>query len=174
MFTIKTIDNESEQADRARYAAVLQTYGGVCENNNRYAVAMKLISGGDMSFESAGDIFAYAPEKMSLEAGLNVRVRASNKYETANSNSEIYEDEYSFCTDGIYYGDKMVSLPDGFIFLPNVGIFVEVDGNMLCIASFQYRQDDRGIYYNDKRVLNTAYTFESDGIYYNNRKILSV
>lgn len=108
MFTIKTIDNESEQADRARYAAVLQTFDGVYEDNKSYQVAMKLISGGDMSLEAAGIIYMYAEDVAQLAAFGNVRIEAVRTYASANKYVPINEKDYVFCTDGIYYGGKKI------------------------------------------------------------------
>ena len=108
MFRIRTIDNETNNQNRARFAAVLQTFDGVYEDNERYQVAMKLISGGDMSLEAAGIIYMYAEDVAQFAAYGNVRIEAIRTFASAENFIPTNPTDYVFCTDGIYYGGKKI------------------------------------------------------------------
>ncbi len=108
MFRIRTIDNERNDQNKARFAAVLQTFDRIYENNTRYPVALKLISGGDMSLESEGIIYMYAGDVAQFAAYGNVRIEAVRTYASAENFIPTNETDYVFCTDGIYYGGKKI------------------------------------------------------------------
>ena len=106
MFRIYTVDNDTDDDDRARYAAVLETLSAY-ENSTRYSVALKLISYGSMSFESGYLIYLEASKQVIINNGVApTRIRAdSNAYYVE---SAVPSNCYAFCSDGIYYGSKKI------------------------------------------------------------------
>ena len=111
MLHIKTADNEVDNENLARFAAIIQTYKAYDSYERRnYETALKLISCGDMSMESDGLIYMDCQDYMTVRAGYNLRVRASETYSKADNYFPSADDTYMFCTDGIYYnGTKIVS-----------------------------------------------------------------
>ncbi len=109
MFRIRTIDNENDDDNYARYAAQIQTLTAY-EDNIKYHVALKLLSAGSMSMESDYAIYMYADTYMTLEAYDNVRVRANRSY-SAFTGDNVSADDYIFCTNGIYMDGVRVVNP---------------------------------------------------------------
>lgn len=109
MFRIRTVDNESDNDNYARYAAMIQTLP-TYEDDTKYNVALKLLSNGAMSMESDYSIYMYADTYMTLEAYDNIRIRASRSY-SAFTGDNVSADDYIFCTTGIYMDGVRVLNP---------------------------------------------------------------
>jgi len=131
MLHIKTVDNEADNENLARFAAVIQTYDAYDPYDGlNYETALKLISSGDMSMESDGLIYMDCPDYMTVRAGYNLRVRASKTYSAADNYFPSTDDTYMFCTNGIYYGASRIVNPD-------------------------YEFTATGIYYNGTKIVST-------------------
>ena len=111
MFRIRTIDNESDNDNYARYAAQIQTLSAF-ENNQKYNVALKLLSDGSMSLESGFSIYMYADTYCVMEADQNVRIRPLRSYSGATELTSAATADYVFCTNGIYVGGIRVLNPN--------------------------------------------------------------
>ena len=106
MFRIQTQDNETDDENLARYAAVIQTFSAY-EDSTKYSVALKLISYGAMSFESGGSLYALVDTYCTLDAGYNVRINAPLSYADACMwGYAAANNSYVFCKEGIYYVDS--------------------------------------------------------------------
>lgn len=131
MLHIKTIDNERDNENLARFAAVLQTYtASDPDTGDNYETALKLISCGDMSMEADGLIYMSCSDYMTVDPGYNLRIRANRTYSTANRFHPSTDDTYMFCSNGIYFGSTMVVNPD-------------------------YEFTATGIYYNGTKIVST-------------------
>lgn len=107
MFTIKTVDNETDDENMARYATVLQTFRAY-EGSSRYYVALKLISKGALSFEAGSSLYADVGTYCTIDAPENTRLVAGSTFNASCNLSGHYaaNNSYVFCTDGIYYVDS--------------------------------------------------------------------
>lgn len=107
MFTIKTVDNETDDENMARYATVLQTFRAY-EGSSRYYVALKLISKGALSFEAGSSLYAEIGTYCTIDAPENTRLVAGSTFNASCNLSGHYaaNKSYVFCTDGIYYVDS--------------------------------------------------------------------
>lgn len=109
MFRVRTIDNEGDDENYARYAAQIQTLS-THEDDTRYHVALKLLSDGAMSLESDYSIYMNAGTYMTLEAYDNVRIRSVRSY-SAFTGDNVGEEDYIFCTNGIYFANERIVNP---------------------------------------------------------------
>lgn len=106
MFRIRTIDNENDDENYARYAVQIQSLSAY-ENSKRYHVALKLISDGSMSLESDYAIYMKADEYCTIDAKYNTRIVANDSYADSVTYGHSAEPgTYVFCTDGIYFIDS--------------------------------------------------------------------
>ena len=102
--SIYTLDNGSSSDDLARFALMLRT-NNVYVNGTRYRAALKLQSRGSMSLESDyGMIYMYAPDDVYVEPRGVFRVYSN----LSSANCSLNSKEYTFCSDGIYYGSKLL------------------------------------------------------------------
>ena len=106
IFRIRTIDNENDDDNYARFAVQIQSLTAY-ENNTKYHTALKLISNGAMSLESDYGIYVEAADYINLHAGdYGTRIYARESYADMvmyGVSAERYS--YVFCADGIYYVD---------------------------------------------------------------------
>lgn len=107
MAAIKSIDNGSTDEDSSRYALLIQTFD-TRFNNDLYDVALKLVAQGAFSVETNYSAYIFAGEYCTIDALWNTRIRADRDYDDAKNASAIASSDYSFNTDGIYYGKKRI------------------------------------------------------------------
>lgn len=107
MAAIKSIDNGSTDKDSSRYALLIQTFD-TRFNNDLYDVALKLVAQGAFSVETNYSAYIFAGEYCTIDALWNTRIRADRDYDDAKNASAIASSDYSFNTDGIYYGKKRI------------------------------------------------------------------
>ena len=107
MAAIKAIDDERSALDDSRYAILIQTYD-VHFNNTPYDIALKLIAQGAFSVETNYSAYIAAAEYCTIDALWNTRIRADRDFEDARSAASVASNDYSFNTDGIYYGGKRI------------------------------------------------------------------
>lgn len=107
MFRIRTIDNETSNDNRARYAAQIQTLS-TYEDDVKYNVALKLVSNGSMSLESGHSLYQFAEAYLTLDAAYNTRINANMSYADAcmDIGYAAANNSYVFCKEGIYYVDS--------------------------------------------------------------------
>lgn len=106
IFRIRTIDNENDDDNYARFAVQIQSLTAY-ENNTKYHTALKLISNGAMSLESDYGIYVEAADYINLHAGdYGTRIYARESYADMVMYGAAAENySYVFCADGIYYVD---------------------------------------------------------------------
>ena len=109
MFSIKTVDNENDDKNLARFAVILETFNARDPGNDKnMATAMKLISCGSMSLESEGLMYIASEDGIILEPGKGtksiVRIGTADGYDADN----LIDGCYHFCWDGIYYGSRRI------------------------------------------------------------------
>lgn len=104
MFSIYTVDNETDDTNLARFAVMLRTRR-VYEDNDRYATALKLESYGAMSMEAGGGIYMSASRYCTIDAEYNTRITAPQSYADAcmDIGYAVAHNSYVFCREGIYY-----------------------------------------------------------------------
>ena len=107
MAAIKAIDDERSALDDSRYAILIQTYD-VHFNNTPYDIALKLIAQGAFSVETNYSAYIAAAEYCTIDALWNTRIRADRNYDDAKNAAAVASNDYSFNTDGIYYGGKRI------------------------------------------------------------------
>lgn len=107
MAAIKAIDDGRDAPDDSRYAMLIQTFD-VYFNNTRYDIALKLIAQGAFSVETNYSAYIAAAEYCTIDALWNTRIRADRDFEDARSAASVASNDYSFNTDGIYYGGKRI------------------------------------------------------------------
>ncbi len=107
MAAIKAVDDGRSAPDDSRYAILIQTYD-VYFNNTRYDIALKLIAQGAFSVETNYSAYIAAAEYCTIDALWNTRIRADRDFEDARSAASVASNDYSFNTDGIYYGGKRI------------------------------------------------------------------
>lgn len=113
MLHIKTVDNESDDKNLARFAAVIQTYNAYdVDTRETMATALKLISAGRMSMESEGSMYIAATNadaSITIDASSNTRIAANRTYQKACEYLEVnIIGGYCFCTDGLYYDGELI------------------------------------------------------------------
>lgn len=107
MAVIKAIDDGRSAPDDSRYAMLIQTYD-VYFNNTPYDIALKLVAQGAFSVETNYSAYIAAAEYCTIDALWNTRIRADRDFEDARSAAAVASNDYSFNTDGIYYGGKRI------------------------------------------------------------------
>ena len=102
---LETIDNGSAEEDLARFAFQISTKR-VWVGSTRYRAALKLYAEGSISIESnMGKLFAESYDDVQIVSRLGtIRLEPS----LSSGNTSFNSGEYTFCTDGIYYGNKLL------------------------------------------------------------------
>lgn len=108
MGAIMTKDYGSGESDDAKYALEIMAFDFIDKYDDRYYCALKMISAGNMSLESDGNIYMSADTSRTGNIAADSKIialRPSLTYANATGifPSTATNSGYVFCTDGIYY-----------------------------------------------------------------------